>query len=282
MAARTSSYPPARRRLDREQRGDLEHVVLDHVADRADAVVEASAALDAEALAHRDLDAFDLGAVPERLEEGVGEAEVEEVLHRLLAEVVVDAEDRLLGEDVVQRPVERTGGGEIVSERFLDHDARSRGATRSGQMVDDGREERRRNREIVERPACVTELAAQRGERGRVPVVAVDVAEQGGQSGEDGFVNRPVSEDAVAGPRPQDVDTPARLGDADHGDVEPIVSCECVQRREDLLVGEVAGRAVEDDRIGAGSVHRADSARRLGGSRVPPMSPARIMAVIAR
>src|SRR5204863_845178 len=100
-------------RLHRQQRGDLQRVVLDDVADRADAVVEASAAFDAEALAHRDLDAFDLGAVPERLEERVGEAEVEEVLHSLLAEVMVDAEDRFLGEDVMQRPVERAGGGEI-------------------------------------------------------------------------------------------------------------------------------------------------------------------------
>jgi hypothetical protein len=63
-------------------------------------------------------------------------------LHGFLAEVVVDAEDRVLGEDVVQRSVERTGGGEIVSERFLDDDARALGAARAAQVVDDGREER--------------------------------------------------------------------------------------------------------------------------------------------
>jgi hypothetical protein len=70
---------------------------------------------------------------------------------------------------------------------------------RAGQVVDDGREELRRNREIVKRPESVSELAAQRGERGRVSVVAVDVAEQGGEPGEDGLVDRSVSEDAVAG-----------------------------------------------------------------------------------
>ena len=58
---------------------------------------------DAEALGHRDLHVLDVVAVPDRLEERVGEAEVEDVLHRLLAEVVVDAEDALLGEDAVQR-----------------------------------------------------------------------------------------------------------------------------------------------------------------------------------
>jgi len=51
---------------------------------------------------------------------------------------VVDAEDRFLGEDVVQLLVERAGGGEIVSERFLDDDARAaaqREAARWSTMV---------------------------------------------------------------------------------------------------------------------------------------------------
>jgi hypothetical protein len=43
----------------------------------------------------------DVVAVPERLEDGVGEAEDQQVLHRLLAQVVVDAVDLLLVEDFV-------------------------------------------------------------------------------------------------------------------------------------------------------------------------------------
>ena len=46
-------------------------------------------------------------AVPQRLEHGVGEPGVDDVLHRLLAEKVVDAEDRVLGEMLLQDPVER-------------------------------------------------------------------------------------------------------------------------------------------------------------------------------
>ena len=38
-------------------------------------------------------------AVPDRLEEGVREAQVHDVLHRLLAQEVVDAEEALLGKD---------------------------------------------------------------------------------------------------------------------------------------------------------------------------------------
>src|SRR5438874_1525605 len=92
------------------------------------------------------------------------------------------------------------GGGKGVSERLLDDDARPIRAARARQGGDDGREELRRDREIVKRPAGVSELAAQRGECGRVSVVAVDVAEQGGEPGEDGLVDRSVSKDAVAGP----------------------------------------------------------------------------------
>ena len=85
----------ADRRLHRQQQQDVEQMVLDHVADAADLVIEAAAAFDAEILGHGDLHAFDEIAVPDRLEEGIGEAEIEQVLDRLLAEIVVDAEDRL-------------------------------------------------------------------------------------------------------------------------------------------------------------------------------------------
>ena len=93
---------PAVRLLHREARDDLQQMVLQDVADRARLLVELAAALDPEALRHRDLHALDEVPVPDRLEERVAEAKVEEVLHRLLAEVVIDPEDRRLGEDVEQ------------------------------------------------------------------------------------------------------------------------------------------------------------------------------------
>ena len=52
-------------------------VVLHHVAHRAELPVELAAPLDAERLRHRDLHALDVRAVPHRLEEGVGETEVQ-------------------------------------------------------------------------------------------------------------------------------------------------------------------------------------------------------------
>ena len=101
---------------------DLEQVVLHDVADRAGFFVERAAALDAEVLGHGDLDALDVVAVPDRLEERVGEAEEEQVLHRPLAEIVVDPEDRLFVEVAQQDRVQLPRRREVPAERLLDDD----------------------------------------------------------------------------------------------------------------------------------------------------------------
>ena len=75
------------------------HVVLDHITNGAGLLGEATTALDAEALGHRDLHALDIVSVPERFEESVREAEDQKVLDRLLPEIMVDAEDARFIED---------------------------------------------------------------------------------------------------------------------------------------------------------------------------------------
>ena len=59
-------------------------------------VVVAGAVSDAHVLRHGDLHMVDVVAVPERLEDRVGEARHQDVLHGLLAEVVIDAVDLAL------------------------------------------------------------------------------------------------------------------------------------------------------------------------------------------
>ena len=54
--------------------------------------------------------------------EGVGEAEVEQVLHRLLAQVVVDAEDGLFGELPAQDGVQLPRRAQVAPEGLLHHD----------------------------------------------------------------------------------------------------------------------------------------------------------------
>ena len=95
-------------------------MVLDHVPERADRVVEGPAIVDAEVLGHRDLDRLDVLAVPDRLEERVGEAQVHDVLHRLLPEEVVDPEEPLLGEDRGEPVVQLARRAQVGAEGLLD------------------------------------------------------------------------------------------------------------------------------------------------------------------
>jgi hypothetical protein len=78
---------------------DLEEMGDHHVLEGTRGLVEGDAVVDPEGLGHVDLHVVDVVAVPDGLEEAVGEAEGQDVLGRLLAEEVVDAEDLLLVED---------------------------------------------------------------------------------------------------------------------------------------------------------------------------------------
>ena len=74
-------------------------MVLEHVAQHAGGIVVVGAAADVDLLGHGDLHVVDVVAVPDRLEDRVGEPQHEDVLDRFLAEIVVDAVDLLLVED---------------------------------------------------------------------------------------------------------------------------------------------------------------------------------------
>ena len=110
------------RRLHRDDRENLKQVVLDHVAQCADAVIELAASFHAEFFRDGDLHALDPFASPDRFEQRVAEAQSEQVLHRLLAEIVIDPVDLLLVERSVDETVERPRTLEIVAERLLEHD----------------------------------------------------------------------------------------------------------------------------------------------------------------
>ena len=96
FVAHPFGLPPGGR-LDGGDGEQLHHVVLEHVAEHAGLFVVAGALLDAEGLGGDDPDVVDVVAVPQRLEDRVGQPEGEHVLHRLFGEVVVDPEDLVLG-----------------------------------------------------------------------------------------------------------------------------------------------------------------------------------------
>src|SRR5207245_8475408 len=99
----------------------LQQVVLHDIANGAGLFVKPPASLETEPFRHRDLHAFHVMAVPHRLQEGVREAEEEEILHRLLAEIMVDAEDARLIEYLMQRRVERPRTREVPPEWLFHH-----------------------------------------------------------------------------------------------------------------------------------------------------------------
>ena len=138
-------------------------MVLDDVADRSRLLVEAGPPLEPERLGHRDLHVVDELAVPDRLEDPVGEAQDEHVLHGFLAEVVVDAEDLLLVEVRANDLVQVAGALEVVAERLLDDQTRPAPGPAPLPHLDDDRLDRvRGDGEVVDavaaRPARLVEL----------------------------------------------------------------------------------------------------------------------------
>jgi len=105
------------RRLHSGQADELEHVVLDHVAQDAGFLVVAAPSLDAQLLAGGDLDVIDEAPVPDGLEDGVREPEHQEVLDRLFSQVVVDAEDLALVAGLQHQPVQGARAGQVAPER---------------------------------------------------------------------------------------------------------------------------------------------------------------------
>ena len=170
-------------------------MVLDDVPDDADLLIERAAGLDADVLGHRDLDVVDEARVPDRLEEGVAEAEIEDVLDGLLGQVMVDAEDLLLVEGGQDLPVEGLRGLEVLPERLFDDELGLRqgpakpelveprhdegnGLGRNGQIKDDVDVPRRpgrgkRGQPLPERPV-----------QGVLAGLAVEIVEPAGERGD--------------------------------------------------------------------------------------------------
>jgi hypothetical protein len=195
--------------------------------------------------------------VPEGLQEGIGKTEEEHVVHRPLPEVVVDPEDRCFVEGSEQDPVELPRGGDVVAERLLDDDAGAVHTARLGELVHDQFEHHGRDGKVVRRPPGGTELFADGLERRRVLVVAIDVAQQAAQLTERRGIEPSVLLGAVLGTGLELFEVPAGLRHADDRHVEVAAFHHRLQRREDLLVREVASGAVENESVGMDVAHSA-------------------------
>jgi hypothetical protein len=80
-------------------------MVLYHVTDRADSIIEAASSFNAECLCHGNLHTIHIMAVPDRLQERIGEAKEQQIVDRLFPEVMVDTKDLWLGKHRAERVV---------------------------------------------------------------------------------------------------------------------------------------------------------------------------------
>ncbi len=180
----------ARRRLHRGRRDHLHQVVHHDVAQRADGIVEVAAVLDAERLRHRDLDAGQEVAAPDRFEHRVGEPQVEDLGQAHLPEVVVDPVQLRLVDVLVDLLGERDRGLAVVPERLLDHDARRVGQPGVVQALDHRAEQERRDLQVEDRRPGLGDRVGDVLVRLGVAEVAGDVGETRGEAFEDRVVER--------------------------------------------------------------------------------------------
>ena len=230
-------------------------MVLHHVAQRAGLIVIGDAVFQPHRLGHGDLHVIDMGRVPQRLVEHVGEAQRHQVLHRLLAQIVVDAEDLVFAEIVADKVVERAGRIEVAANRLFHNDARiGRDQPVLAQLVRNIAEQGRRDGQIegadavafadrllqsVESGAArrIGRNVGQAGEKG-LQLLVVDIA------GLDVVGDRLASEGLEFGVRQfraRRPDDPRRLA-------ELMVALAIIERGQQLALGEVPG-AAEDNEV---------------------------------
>ncbi len=238
----------------------------DHVAIRAGRLVEPGADADVECLGDVDLHVVDVGAVPDRFEQPVGEAEGQDVECRLLAEEVVDAEDLVLGERRMECRVERPCAAEVGAERLLDDDPRPLGEAGLADGANDVVGRLRRDAEVVQPARHTVQLTLGDGDRRRQTLrtaALVDVGQLAGEGIPLLVVERLVGE-LVAGLARQLAEhvvvevVERRADDPELGHQARLGQPE--QARQQLAAGQVARRAEQHDHVRREGRHQ----RRIG------------------
>ena len=260
------------RRLHRHQREQLQHVVLNHVAQRAGAVIIIGAAFEPDRFTDGDLDMVDVRAVPQRLEHQIGEAQGEEVLDRLLAEIMVDAENPVLRKARGDRIVDLAARGEIGPERFLECEADIVGRQADRREPGDHRlEQAGRGGEKDRQPRLVAaDRLGEAVETALVVDVERDVIEPGEETRRDLLVEEAVGEMFLkrhAGEFAERLGIKGRASRADDIEVvaEQPVRIEPVERRQQHPASEVAGRAEHQESGGfVGHARGVTSGKRNG------------------
>src|SRR6266478_9351447 len=107
----------------------------------------------------------------------------------------------------------------------------------------------------MRRTMRVLQLFAERRESRRVLVVTINVAQQAGQLFESRRIDAAVFLQAIVRPRSKLIQIPSGFGYTDHGDIKMSALQHRLQRRENLLVGQVTGCTEEDQSVGMRIAH---------------------------
>ena len=237
--------------LHAEEADHLHEVVFDHIAEAPCGIIKGTATIHTEGLGHGDLDITDVVAVPDRLQEGIGKAGVEDILRCLLSKVVVDAEDLTLLKDIMQGLVESLGGGLVVAEGFLYHNAGVVvDAIGSLEPLGHSSEQDGRNRQIMDGPLGASESLLQRFKGGGIRVVPVHILELVCKFLEDLLIHTaPVSGDSFTRAVDDLLSGHAALGDADDRPLKHTPAVKRLDGVEEFLMGQVSGRSEEDQGV---------------------------------
>jgi hypothetical protein len=258
-------------------------VILDHVAQRAGVVVVAAAAFDADRLGRRDLHAIDVAPVPDRFEDHVGEAQRHDVLHRLFAEIVVDAVDGFSSKTLLTSACSARAESRSVPNGFSMMMRVQPGCSfgprpAASSMSTIVANTRRRRREIEEPVARVPSRAsfcrvclAQLRERGLVVERAAHVREPLGEIAPERILGRAAARELVDRLVHLVAKLLVRLGTREADDAE--VRRQMSPSRRLYIAGismrfdQVAARAEEDDVARVGDPARVDARAQRVGSR---------------
>src|SRR5260221_5141899 len=154
-------------------------MILQYVANCARLFVEWPPALDAYTLGGSNFNVINVIPVPNGLEDAVAETKDQDVLYRVLTQIVIDTEDLVLREDRINIVVQLARRFEVGAERFLNNHAnpvprsllRSRHAVHA-QAGNDVREELWRHCKLEQAITLDAELFVHRSAVGSQPFAA--------------------------------------------------------------------------------------------------------------
>src|ERR1041385_6365368 len=94
-----------------------------HITERSCHIKIAATLFHAHSFRHRDLNVVNIATVPNGLKNSIAETEDQDILHRLLAKVMVDAENLTFAQDLAHLAVQGFGRSQLIAEGLLKHHA---------------------------------------------------------------------------------------------------------------------------------------------------------------